>query len=97
MVQASQSGASRSSLGASLAKTFNRRLAQWMAGVDFVALARRIAQTPAGRPWLEFFDAPDALIAPNQEGYYTLQAQIRLPDQSRVSLDELIVVEAEVD
>lgn len=37
------------------------------------------------------------LTAPTQEGYYTLQAQIRLPDQSRVSLDELIVVEADVD
>jgi hypothetical protein len=37
------------------------------------------------------------LTAPMQEGYYTLQAQIRLPDQSRVSLDELIVVEADVD
>ena len=60
MVQASKSGAKRLSLGKSLSKGFNRRLGKWMNGVDFVSLAKRIAQTPAGRPWLEFFEAPGA-------------------------------------
>ncbi|MCA1905323.1 MAG: hypothetical protein LDL11_01880 [Desulfarculus sp.] len=84
MVQASQSGASRSSLGASLAKTFNRHLARWMAKVDFVDLARRIAQTPAGRPWLEFFDAPGALIAPDQDQYWQKALELTLEEYERL-------------
>lgn len=47
------------------------------------------SKTKAGR-----YEA--VLTAPAQEGYYTIQAQIRLPDQSKVSLEELVVVEAEI-
>ncbi len=51
----------------------------------------RLKESKGGKPGR--YEA--ALIAPEQEGYYTLQAQIRLPDQSRVVLEELVVVESE--
>lgn len=83
MVQASKSGANRSSLGKSLSRSFNRRLGKWMNGVDFVAVAKRIAQTPAGKPWLEFFEAPGMLIAPNQELYREKAVELTLEEYER--------------
>lgn len=84
MVQASKSGAKRSSLGKSLSKSFNRRLGKWMNGVDFVSLAKRIAQTPAGKPWLEFFDTPGALIAPDQDAYWRKALELTLEEYERL-------------
>ncbi|MCA1989216.1 MAG: hypothetical protein LDL07_08735, partial [Desulfarculus sp.] len=83
MVQASKSGSSRSSLGKSFAKSFNRRLGKWMNGVDFVSLAKRLAQTPAGKPWLEFFDTPGVLIAPNQDAYWQKALELTLEEYER--------------
>ena len=53
-------------MGRSIKKSMMRKVAAFAERIDFVALLRRIAESEAGRPWLDRFrDIPNAW--PNHE------------------------------
>lgn len=75
--QGNQQNRRRKSMGRSIKRSMMRKVAAFAERIDFVALLRRIAESEAGRPWLDrFSDIPNAW--PNHEELDALAVKLAM-------------------